>query len=157
MVYTQFIAGALTTSSNRECWINYNPANNKPLGEVCQANDQDIEAAVNSSETAFHIWKNKTGAERGRVLLKAAGILRSRLEEIALLETQDVGKPISESLAVDISSAADALEYFGGMTATIHGEFVDLKNAFGYTRPEPLGVCAGIGAWNYPIQIAAWK
>src|SRR5690242_1871115 len=157
MVYTQFIDGALTASAGRETWINYNPANNNPLGEVYQANDEDIEAAVNSSEKAFHIWKNKTGAERGRVLLKAADILRSRLEKIALLETQDVGKPISESLAVDVSSAADALEYFGGMAAGIHGEFFDLKNAFGYTRREPLGICAGIGAWNYPIQIAAWK
>ena len=157
MVYTQFIDGGLTIGSNRESWINYNPANNKSLGDVCQANDEDIEAAVNSSEKAFHIWRTKTGAERGRVLTKAAHILRSRLEEIALLETQDVGKPISESLAVDVSSAADALEYFGGMAAGIHGEFFDLKNAFGYTRPEPLGICAGIGAWNYPLQIAAWK
>ena len=156
-MYTQFIDGALTTGSNRESWINYNPANNHPLGEVYQANEEDIEAAVNSSQKAFHIWKSKTGAERGRVLTKTAHILRSRLEKIALIETQDVGKPISESLAVDISSAADALEYFGGMSATIHGEYVDLKNAFGYTRPEPLGICAGIGAWNYPIQIAAWK
>src|SRR6476620_11807626 len=157
MVYTQFIDGALTTGSGRKSWINYNPANNNPLGEVCQANDQDIEAAVHSSEKAFHIWNTKTGAERGRVLVKAAHILRSRLEKIALLETQDVGKPISESMAVDVSSAADALEYFGGIAAGIHGQFVDLKNAFGYTRPEPLGVCAGIGAWNYPLQIAAWK
>src|SRR5436190_23358479 len=157
MVYTQFIDGALTAGSNRESWINYNPATNDPLGEVFQANDQDIEAAVISSEKAFHIWNTKTGAERGRVLLKAAHILRSRLKKIAFLETQDVGKPISESLAVDVTSAADALEYFGGMAATIHGEFFDLKNAFGYTRPEPLGICAGIGAWNYPIQIAAWK
>lgn len=157
MEYTQFIDGALTTAFNRERWINYNPATNTPLGEVYQAIDQDIEAAVNSSEKAFHIWKSKTGAERGRVLLKVAHLLRSRLEEIALLETQDVGKPISESLAVDVTSAADALEYFGGMAAGIHGEFFDLKNAFGYTRPEPLGICAGIGAWNYPIQIAAWK
>lgn len=154
---TQFINGTLTSTSNRESWINLNPANNQPLGEVFQANEEDIEAAVNSSEKAFHIWKNKTGAERGRVLTKAAHILRSRLEEIALLETLDVGKPISESLAVDVTSAADALEYFGGMAAGIHGEFFDLKNAFGYTRREPLGICAGIGAWNYPIQIAAWK
>src|SRR5688572_25247658 len=157
MVYSQFIDGALTTGSARESWINYNPANNHPLGEVCQANDQDIEAAVSSSEKAFHIWHTITGAERGRVLVKAAHILRSRLEKIAFIETQDVGKPISEALAVDISSAADAMEYFGGMAAGIHGQFFDLKNAFGYTRPEPLGVCAGIGAWNYPIQIAAWK
>jgi betaine-aldehyde dehydrogenase len=157
MVYTQFIDGALTTSANRESCTNYNPANNNPLGEVCQANEQDIEAAVDSSEKAFNIWRNKTGAERGRVLLKTADILRSRLEKIALLETEDVGKPIAESLAVDITSAADALEYFGGMAAGIHGEFFDLKNALGYTRREPLGVCAGIGAWNYPLQVAAWK
>lgn len=157
MVYTQFIDGALTNSSNRETWSNYNPADNTPLGEVCQANEEDIEAAVHSSEKAFHIWRAKTGAERGRVLTKVAQILRSKLEKIALLETQDVGKPISESLAVDVSSAADALEYFGGISASIHGQYVDLKNAFGYSRPEPLGVCLGIGAWNYPIQIAAWK
>jgi betaine-aldehyde dehydrogenase len=157
MVYTQFIDGALTSSANRETWVNFNPANNSALGEVCQANEQDIEAAVNSSAKAFQIWRTKTGAERGRVLVKAAQLLRTRLEKIALLETQDVGKPIAESMAVDISSAADALEYFGGMAAGIHGEYFDLKNAFGYTRPEPLGICAGIGAWNYPIQIAAWK
>lgn len=157
MEYTQFIDGALTTNTNRESWVNYNPADNNPLGTVYQANEEDIEAAVNSSEKAFHIWRTKTGAERGRVLIKTAGILRSRLEKLSLLETQDVGKPISESLAVDVSSAADALEYFGGIAASIHGEYVDLKNAFGYTRPEPLGICAGIGAWNYPIQIAAWK
>ncbi len=157
MVYTQFIDGALTRDSARESWINYNPATNLPSGEVYQANDEDINAAVDSSEKAFRVWRDKTGAERGRVLIKAAGVLRSRLDEIALLETEDVGKPISESLAVDVTSAADALEYFGGIAAGIHGEFFDLRNAFGYTRREPLGVCAGIGAWNYPLQVAAWK
>ena len=157
MEYTQFIDGVLITGSNRESWVNYNPADNEPLGEAYHANEADIEAAVQSSEKAFKVWRTKTGAERGRVLLKTADILRSRLEQIALIETQDVGKPISESLTVDIGSAADALEYFGGMAAGIHGEYFDLKNAFGYTRPEPLGVCAGIGAWNYPLQIAAWK
>jgi betaine-aldehyde dehydrogenase len=157
MLYTQFIDGALASGSERESWINFNPATNQQLGEVFQASDEDIEAAVSSSERAHHIWKAKTGAERGRVLLKVASLLRSRLEKIALSETRDTGKPISESIAVDVSSAADALEYFGGIAAGIHGEFFDLKNAFGYTRPEPLGICAGIGAWNYPLQIAAWK
>jgi betaine-aldehyde dehydrogenase len=157
MVYTQFIDGALVSNTNRESWVNYNPANNMPSGEVYQATGQDIDAAVDSSEKAFRIWRDKTGAERGRVLVKAAQLLRSRLDELALLETEDVGKPISESLAVDVTSAADALEYFGGIAAGIHGEFFDLKNAFGYTRREPLGVCAGIGAWNYPLQVAAWK
>ncbi|HSB93103.1 MAG TPA: aldehyde dehydrogenase family protein, partial [Flavitalea sp.] len=132
MVYNQFIDGALINGSGTESWTNYNPANNTSLGDICQANNADIEAAVDSSERAFKIWRTKTGAERGRVLVKAAHILRSRLEKIALLETLDVGKPITESLAVDITSAADALEYFGGMAAGIHGQFFDLKNAFGY-------------------------
>ena len=157
MEYTQFINGSLTATKGRASWANYNPADNTVLGTVYQANDEDIEAAVASAEEAFQLWRSRTGAERGRVLLKAADILRSRIPELALMETLDVGKPIFESLAVDVSSAADALEYFGGMAATIHGQYVDLKNAFGYTRPEPLGVCAGIGAWNYPLQIAAWK
>lgn len=157
MTYSQFINGKLNSSSNRETWTNLNPADNSALGEICQANQQDIDDAVASAEAAFQVWHKKTGAERGRVLTKAAHILRERLEKIALMETLDVGKPITESLAVDVSSAADCLEYFGGMAAGIHGDFVDLNNAFGYTRPEPLGVCAGIGAWNYPLQIAAWK
>ena len=125
MVYSQFIDGELIAGSNSESWTNYNPANNNSLGEVIQANEQDIEAAVDSSEKEFQVWREKTGVERGRVLLKTAEILRSRLDSIALLETNDVGKPIAESLAVDITSAADALEYFGGMAATIHGQFVD--------------------------------
>jgi betaine-aldehyde dehydrogenase len=74
------------------------------------------------------------------------------------LETQDTGKPIQETQVVDVQSGADCLEYYAGVAATIAGEHIDLgPSAFGYTRREPLGVVAGIGAWNYPIQIACWK
>ena len=69
----------------------------------------------------------------------------------------DTGKPIAEAIAVDVLSGADCIEYFAGAAATIHGEHVDLGGSWGYTRREPLGVCAGIGAWNYPLQIACWK
>ena len=94
----------------------------------------------------------------GRILNEAAKILRSRNREIATLEVQDTGKPIAEALSVDVLSGADAIEYFAGMASKIHGSHFDLPpNAFAYTRREPLGVCAGIGAWNYPIQIACWK
>ncbi len=77
---------------------------------------------------------------------------------LARLETQDTGKPVQETLAVDVASGADCLEYYGGIAATLRGEHIDLgPTAFGYTRREPLGVVAGIGAWNYPLQIACWK
>src|SRR6202034_4344333 len=85
-------------------------------------------------------------------------ILRARNRELATLETRDTGKPIQETLAVDIASGADCLEYFAGVAASLAGEHVDLgPQPFGYTRREPLGVVAGIGAWNYPLQIACWK
>ena len=83
---------------------------------------------------------------------------RSRNAELARLETLDTGKPIQETSVVDVVSGADCLEYFAGLAAGLAGEHIDLgPSAFGYTRREPLGVVAGIGAWNYPIQIACWK
>src|SRR3977135_1333153 len=156
-VFTQFINGSFTDSSDHETFTTLNPATNGVVGVVSRASESDIESAIASAQKAFLQWRHKTGAERGRVLTEAARILRSRCQDLAHLEMQDVGKPISETLTVDVTSAADALEYFGGLAAGIHGDVFDLKNAFGYTRREPLGVCVGIGAWNYPLQIAAWK
>jgi len=91
-------------------------------------------------------------------LLRAARLLRERNEELAVLETRNTGKPIQETRAVDVISGAECLEYYAGLAGSIAGEHLDLgAAAFGYTRREPLGVVAGIGAWNYPLQIACWK
>jgi betaine-aldehyde dehydrogenase len=98
-----------------------------------------------------------TGAERGRILMRAVQLLRQRNRELAELEVLDTGKPIQEAEAVDVLSGADCIEYFAGLAAGIAGQHIELRNAFVYTRREPLGICAGIGAWNYPIQIACWK
>ncbi|MDX1610269.1 MAG: betaine-aldehyde dehydrogenase, partial [Halofilum sp. (in: g-proteobacteria)] len=75
----------------------------------------------------------------------------------ARLESLDTGRPIQETPEADVESGAACLEFFGGIAAGINGEYGDLTRAFFYTRREPLGVCAGIGAWNYPLQIACWK
>ena len=98
-----------------------------------------------------------SGAQRGRVLNRAVQLLRQRNDEIAALEVADTGKPISEAIAVDVASGADCIEYFAGAAATLHGDHFDLGASWAYTRREPLGVCVGIGAWNYPVQIACWK
>ena len=99
-----------------------------------------------------------TGTERGRILQKAVAILRERNDELAMIEVLDTGKPIQEADCVDIATGADVIEYYAGLAATISGQQQDLGGTnFYYTRREPLGVCAGIGAWNYPIQIAMWK
>ena len=89
--------------------------------------------------------------------LKAVALLRERNDELAMVEVRDTGKPRQEAEAVDVVTGADAIEFFAGLAPSIEGNQQDLGGDFYYTRREPLGVCAGIGAWNYPLQIACWK
>jgi betaine-aldehyde dehydrogenase len=135
-----------------------NPATGELLAELPVDGEAEVNAAVARATEGQRVWARMTGTERGRILRKTADLLRARNAELAALETKDTGKPIQETIAVDVLSGADCLEYYAGVAATIAGEHIDLgPTAFGYTRREPLGVVAGIGAWNYPIQIACWK
>jgi betaine-aldehyde dehydrogenase len=135
-----------------------NPANGAVLAELSADGAAQVDAAVLKAQAAQKKWAALSGAERGRVLQRAAHLLRERNEELAVLETRNTGKPIQETRAVDVLSGAECLEYYAGLAAGLAGEHIDLgPRAFGYTRREPLGVVAGIGAWNYPLQIACWK
>jgi len=141
-----------------ERFASINPATGKVLGLVTADGSAQVNAAVAAAKKGQLIWAAMTGAERARVLRRTADILRSRNRELAELETCDTGKPIQETLVVDVASGADCFEYFAGLAQSLSGEHIDLgAQAFGYTRREPLGVVAGIGAWNYPLQIACWK
>ncbi len=135
-----------------------NPATGEQLAELAVDGAAQVDAAVEKAVVVQRQWAALTGAERGRVLQRAAQMLRAQNAALAELETRNTGKPIQETAAVDVLSGADCLEYYAGLAAGIAGEHLDLgPKAFGYTRREPLGVVAGIGAWNYPLQIACWK
>lgn len=135
-----------------------NPATGAVLASIRIDGQAEIDKAVAKAAAAQRHWARTTGVERGRILNRAAQLLVENNERLARLETQDTGKPLQETIAVDVLSGADCIEYFAGIARTIAGEHHDLgPGAFGYTRREPLGVVAGIGAWNYPIQIACWK
>ena len=133
------------------------PATGERIATLHAATPNIIELAVESARAAQAEWARLKPVERGRILRRAADILRERNEALARLETLDTGKAIQETLVADAPSAADCLEYFSGAIASFNGEFIELGGPFAYTRREPLGVCVGIGAWNYPIQIAGWK
>ena len=133
------------------------PATGEVIGRVYSATPAIIDRALNAARAAQAEWAAMTGTERGRVLRRAADIMRARNHDLSVLETYDTGKPYQETSVVDATSGADALEYFGGMAATLTGEHIQLGEDWVYTRREPLGVCVGIGAWNYPTQIASWK
>jgi len=135
-----------------------NPATGEELAVLSVDGAAQVDAAVAKAHAAQKAWAARTAAERGRVLQRAARLLRERNDELAELETRNTGKPIQETRAVDVISGAECLEYYAGVAAGLAGEHLDLgPKAFGYTRREPLGVVAGIGAWNYPLQIACWK
>ena len=153
---SSFVNGQALIGSG-ERFETLNPATGQAFAQLHDANAADVDAAVAAAQDGFEIWSAMTGTERGRILRKAADLLRSRNEELAALEVQDCGKPLQEALVVDVHSGADCIEYFAGAAATLAGAQYPFKNAFAYTRREPLGVCVGIGAWNYPLQIACWK
>lgn len=135
-----------------------NPSTALPLADIHTASLADIDAAVQSAQQAFPKWSTTPPIERSRILLKAVHLLRERNDEIAEVETQDTGKPFSETSTVDIVTGADVLEFFANLVGGggLNGETTQLReDAWVYTKKEALGVCAGIGAWNYPIQMYA--
>ncbi|XP_061096437.1 4-trimethylaminobutyraldehyde dehydrogenase A isoform X3 [Conger conger] len=127
------------------------------LCQMVPCGPEEVDQAIRSAQSAFLKWSKLAGMERARVMLEAARIIRERRDEIAKLEVINNGKSITEAV-VDIDVAWQCIEYYAGMAGTLAGQHVSLPGgSFAYTRREPLGVCVGIGAWNYPFQIAAWK
>ncbi len=149
--------GQYRDSLSNKTFPTYNPATGKKICDVQIAGKEDLEYAIKAAQAGFLEWSQMSATDRGRILKKAAYILRQRNQELAELEVMDSGKPIAEAIEVDILSGADAIEYYAGIAPAIHGKHFDFGNSFAFTRREPLGICAGIGAWNYPIQIACWK
>ncbi|OWU79448.1 betaine-aldehyde dehydrogenase [Phaeobacter sp. 22II1-1F12B] len=133
------------------------PATGEVIAKIHSATPAIIEKALDAARAAQVEWAKMTGTERGRILRRAADIMRERNHDLSVLETWDTGKPYQETSVADATSGADALEYFGGMAATLAGQHIQLGGDWVYTVREPLGVCVGIGAWNYPTQIACWK
>ncbi|PWW77605.1 aldehyde dehydrogenase [Tuber magnatum] len=156
-----FIDGAFSPSVAEDpaFFTSTNPATNTPLARIYEASPRDLQYALDAATKAFESWSKTTPIERSRILNKAVSILRGRNHEIARVESLDTGKPFSETSTVDVPTGADVLEYFAGVCLSgLEGKMVRLREkAWVYTTKEPLGVCVGIGAWNYPIQIALWK
>ena len=152
-----FIHGRYVDDSNHEYFDVINPGTGKVIYTVESAGESLLEDAVESAQRGFEVWSQTPAIERARVLQRAAAILRERNDELAKLEVLDTGKPWQEAVEVDVQTGSDAIEYFGNLCPSMMGEQQSVGNDFFYTRHEPLGVCFGIGAWNYPLQIACWK
>lgn len=155
--YQNFVNGKFTANKSGEYFDVINPATGDVNYQVEVADDNVKALAISSAKAGFKAWSALSGIQRSRILMKAVALLRDRNDELAEIEVLDTGKPRSEAVEVDVVSGADSIEFFAGIAPAIEGNQQDLGGDFYYTRREPLGVCAGIGAWNYPLQIACWK
>ena len=125
---------------------------------MCQATKEDVDEAVKAAWEAFKTWKHTTVAERAAVLNKIAAIIDENKEHLAMVESMDNGKPIRETLAVDIPMAADHFRYFAGCIQAEEGSANILgKDTLSLILREPIGVVGQIVPWNFPFLMAAWK
>ena len=135
------------------------PALGKHFAEVAEAGAEDVERAVQAAYRAFEEgkWPRLSATERGRILLQAATLVRKHLEEIAAVEARNAGKPIRDARG-EIGLVAAVFEYWGGAANKIFGETIPVQDAgLAITLREPVGVCALITPWNFPLVIASWK
>ncbi|MBF6288647.1 aldehyde dehydrogenase family protein [Nocardia cyriacigeorgica] len=137
------------------------PATGALLANIAAGGKADVDRAVEAAHKAFASWRRLSPAARGRVLLDIADAIDKYAEELAVLETLDNGKPLTESTYLDVSLSAQIWRYFGGWTTKLGGETLPVSPAVGealvYTQREPLGVVGAIVPWNFPLMIASWK
>src|SRR6266480_2737518 len=135
------------------------PGSGKSFAEVAEAGLEDVERAVQRAYWAFEQgrWARLSATDRGRILLQAATLVRERLEDIAVIEARNVGKPIRDARG-EVALVAAVLEYWGGAANKIFGESIPVQDSgLEITLREPVGVCALITPWNFPLVIASWK
>ncbi len=155
-----FINGNWVDSVSGKTFNTINPATEEIITSVAEGDRADIDLAVSAARKAFENgpWRKMDVRDRGRILLKIASLIERDSGELALLETLDNGKPISETTNADIPLAIDCFLYYAGWADKIHGETIPVRGEyFNYTMREPVGVVGQIIPWNFPFLMAAWK
>src|SRR5712692_992329 len=153
------LGGERVLSAEGKTFSVIEPGTGKPFAEVAEAGIQDVERAVQGANLAFEEgrWPRLSATERGRILLRASTLVREKLEDIAVVEARNAGKPIRDARG-EIGLVAAVLEYWGGAANKIFGETIPVQDAgMEVTLREPVGVCALIIPWNFPLVIASWK
>ncbi|MCA1567064.1 MAG: betaine-aldehyde dehydrogenase [Acidobacteria bacterium] len=157
--YQLFIDGQWVDAESGKTFATPNPSTGETLAEVAEADKADVDKAVAAARRAFEgKWGRMSARDRGRLLYKLSQLIEAKSQELAALETADNGKPIKESMYIDLPGVVENFEYFAGWATKIEGETIPVPGQmFNYTLREPLGVCGQIIPWNFPLLMAAWK
>ena len=157
--YQLYIDGQWVDAESGKTFTTPNPATGQTLAEVAEGDKADIDKAVAAARRAFEgKWSKISARDRGRLIYRLSQLIESRAAELAAIETADNGKPIKETLYVDLPQVVENFEYFAGWATKIEGETIPVHGQmFNYTLREPVGVCGQIIPWNFPLLMAAWK
>lgn len=153
------INGEWVEPASGKYYDDVNPSTGATLAQVAEGNAEDIDRAVKAARAAFEgPWAKIHPGDRGRMLFKLAQLVRDNAQELAEIDALDAGKPVTNSLRVDIPAAIDCFEYYAGWADKLHGETVPVRApAFTYLVRQPVGVVGQIIPWNFPVMMAAWK
>jgi acyl-CoA reductase-like NAD-dependent aldehyde dehydrogenase len=150
--------GELVEASTGARFDTINPTDGTVLASVAEASVEDVDRAVRSGQVAVKKWQRMRPSERARHLIRFAGLVEQHGEDLALLQTRDMGKPIRESRGIDVPVMVETLEYFAGLVTKIEGRTTPAPGRFlNYTVREPIGVVGAITPWNFPAVQAIWK
>lgn len=155
-----FIGGRLVPARDGRVFDDVSPIDGRTICQVARCGPEDVAAAVAAARDSFEkgSWRRTDPRERKRVLRRFAEAIRADLDHLALLETRDVGKPIVNSVSVDVANCADCIEYYAEFTDKLYDEVAPTgPDDLALIRREPLGVVAAIVPWNYPLIISCWK
>ena len=157
-----FIDGAWVDGCGGKTFTSINPSNGEVIAEVAEAGIADVRAAVAAAKRSFYEtreWRDMDSQARGDMLLKIADKIEEHADEFARLDVIDMGKPLREA-ACDVDDAVHCFRYYASLIKTPHGGYYEVNTGFGemysYTVHEPVGVCAEITPWNYPLLMGVW-
>jgi len=155
-----FIDGRYVDAASGATFDSINPGTGKLLARVAAGDEEDINRAAAAARTAFRkgVWAQLAPAKRKKILLRFADAILAHTEELALLETLDMGKPITDSLKVDVPGVARCLQWYAEAIDKVYDEVAPTgPKALALVTREPMGVVGAIVPWNYPLLMAAWK
>jgi acyl-CoA reductase-like NAD-dependent aldehyde dehydrogenase len=152
------IGGEWRDAEGGETVPTVDPATNQPIADVAAAQAADVDAAVSAARAAFPAWRDLAPEQRARILLRVAELIEAEREQLARIESHDVGKPIREAALVDLPACWDPWRYYQGLVRAIDGRVLALpRTSLDYVRKEPMGVVGMIIPWNFPLHIACRK
>ncbi len=157
--FLNFIDGELVASASGESYDVFDPTTGEVYAQAAKSGAEDVDRAMKAASRAFEEWRDATPSTRQQAMLKFADALESRAEELVAIESRDTGKPLGLTMSEEIPPMIDQLRFFAGAARILEGRAAGeyMEGMTSMIRREPVGVCAQVTPWNYPMMMAAWK